>query len=505
MAHETDGSGMTAVETFGLAVLVAALVGLAAVFSHRLSEWVRIPAPAIFLVTAAIASDLWPALGKLSVDAVQQIVTLALAVILFDGGMHIGWRRFRPAAAATVWIGVAGTLVTAGAVAFCAYALFGLDWRAALLVGTALAPTDPAVVFSVLGGREVAGRTGTLLEGESGANDPVGIALMTALLAAGGSGLGAAGTVAVQFGLQMVVGIVVGVAGGGVLLWLMRRLSLPYEGLYPLRVLAGALAIYGAATAAKGSGFLAVFIAGILIGDEPAPFRGDIRRFHSALSSMAEIVAFILLGLTVRLADLADRNTWLVGLALAALLVFAIRPLLVGLLLWPIRLRLGERLFVLWTGLRGAVPILLGVFILSAEISDASRLYEIIFVVVAFSVIVQGSLVPTMARQLKIPLRRIELEPWSLGVRLRHEPEAVQRHRIAPGSPADGRSLADLQLGDDAWISLIIRHGHLMPIRADTRLQAGDEVLTLTEPGQEPDLDGLFRGRSENPDGKPSG
>ncbi len=496
---------MTAIEWFGLAVLVAALVGLAAVFSHRLSEWVRIPAPAIFLVGAALASDLWPALGKLSVDTVEQIVTLALAVILFDGGMHIGWRRFRPTAAATVWLGVAGTLVTAGAVAVCAHALFGLDWRAALLVGTALAPTDPAVVFSVLGGREIAGRTGTLLEGESGANDPVGIALMTALLAAHGAGLAAAGTVAAQFGLQMVMGIVIGVAGARALLWLMRRLSLPYEGLYPLRVLAGALAIYGAATAAGGSGFLAVFVAGILIGDEPAPFRGDIRRFHSALSSLAEIVAFILLGLTVRLADLPHRNTWLIGLGLAGLLVFAIRPLLVGLVLWPIRLRLTERVFVLWTGLRGAVPILLGVFILNAEVSDATRLYEIIFVVVAFSVIVQGGLVPTMARQLKIPLQRVELEPWSLGVRLRHQPEAIQRHRIAPGSPADGRRLVDLQVGDDAWISLIIRNGHLVPIRADTRLHAGDEVLTITEPGQQRDLDTLFQSPRDKGDDKRPG
>jgi potassium/hydrogen antiporter len=393
------------VESFGLIILAAALVGLAAVLSNRLSERLRIPAPAIFLISAAVASDLLPRLGELRIETVERVVTVALAVILFDGGMRIGWRRFRPAAAATVWIGVAGTLVTAAALALCAHLLFGLDWRPALLLGTALAPTDPAVVFSVLGRREIAGRTGTLLEGESGANDPVGIALLVALLAAGGPSLGTAGTVAWRFALQMVVGLAVGVAGGRLLLWLMRRGPLPSEALQPLQVLAGALAIYGAASAAKGSGFLAVLVAGIVIGDEPVPHRREIHRFHSALASLAEIVAFILLGLTVRLAALPEGDAWMIGLVLAVLLTLVIRPLLVGLLLWPVSLRRGERLFVLWTGLKGAVPILLGAFILEAGVADANRLYEIIFTVVAFSVIVQGGLVPALVRRLRVPLR----------------------------------------------------------------------------------------------------
>jgi cell volume regulation protein A len=401
---------VSAVESFGLMVLAAGLVGLAAVLSNRLAERLRIPAPAIFLVSAAVASDLLPRLGKVQIETVERVVTVALAVILFDGGMRIGWRRLRPAAAATVWIGVAGTAVTAAALALCAHLLFGLDWRPALLLGTALAPTDPAVVFSVLGRREIAGRTGTLLEGESGANDPVGIALLVALLAASGSGLGALGLVAWQFTLQMAVGLAVGVVGGRLLLWLMRRVSLPTEALYPLQVLAGALAIYGAATVAKGSGFLAVMVAGIVIGDEHVPRKAQIHHFHSALASLAEIVAFIVLGLTVRLGDLPRGNAWLIGLVLAVLLTLVIRPLLIGLLLWPIRLRRGERLFVLWTGLKGAVPILLGAFILQAGAAESNLLYDVIFTVVAFSVIVQGGLVPTLIRRLKVPLRTVEPE-----------------------------------------------------------------------------------------------
>jgi potassium/hydrogen antiporter len=403
----------------------------------------------------------------------------------------MGWWRFRSAAGATVWIGVAGTLVTAAAAAAAAHFLFLFGWRAALLIGTALAPTDPAVVFSVLGRREIAGRSGVLLAGESGANDPVGISLLVALLAAG-TGAGAAGQVAVVFVLQMAAGIVIGAAGGKALLVFMRRVPLPNEGLYTLRVFAGALAIYGLATVAHGSGFLAVFIAGILIGDERAPYKAEIAHFHTSLASLAEVVAFTMLGLTIRLQSLPIGGAWQIGLALAALLTFVIRPLGVGLLLWPVRLRPGERVFVLWTGLKGAVPILLGAFIVQAAVAGAARIYEIIFVVVAFSVIVQGGAIPVLARRLKVPLRLIEPEPWSLGVRLQQEPEGVHRYLVAHGAVADGATLDDLPLPDDAWISLVIRHGRLVATHGDTALQAGDEVILLAGEGNAADLRAVF-------------
>ena len=483
---------VNSITAFGLAMLLASLVVIAAVLAGRASERLRIPAPAFFLIAAAAASDIWPQLGRLSFGTMEQAVTVALAVILFDGGMRMGWRRFRSAVGATAWIGVAGTFATAAAAATAAHFLFAFGWRAALLIGTAIAPTDPAVVFSVLGRREIAGRSGVLLEGESGANDPVGIALLVALLAAAGTGAAAAGEVAMEFAVQMAVGIVIGVAGGRLLLWFMCRVPLPSEGLYPLRVLAGALAIYGLATAAHGSGFLAVFIAGILIGDEHAPYKGEIARFHSALASLAEIVAFVLLGLTIRLYALPQGNAWQIGLALAALLAFVIRPVLVGALLWPVRLRRRERVFVMWGGLKGAVPILLGAFIVEAGTRGAPRMYEIIFVVVAFSVIVQGGTVPTLARRLKIPLRTIEPEPWSLGVRFREEPGNVHRFVVTAGAAAAGTPVGELALPQDAWISLVLRDGRLVPAQDDTVLQPGDEVVVLAEPGDEAGLRGLF-------------
>jgi potassium/hydrogen antiporter len=469
------------VESFGRVMLLVAVIGTLAVLSNRFSERLRVPAPAIFLIGAAIASDIWTQLYDLKITTVENVVTVALAVILFDGGLHIGRRRFRDAAGATVWLGVMGTLVTAAALAVLAHYAFGLEWRIAMLLGTALAPTDPAVVFSVLGQREIAGRTGTLLEGESGANDPVGIALMVALLSTSGAGTGAAGQVVLVFVQQMAVGAAVGVAGAVALLAFMRRVPLPSAGLYALRVLFGALIIYGLATLADGSGFLAVFTAGILLGDERAPYKREIERFHSALASLGEILAFTLLGVTISLRGLADGGAWWIGLLIALALAFVIRPVFAGLVLLPVRLRRPERIFVLWTGLKGAVPILLGSFILRAGVKDAHRAYEIIFVVVAFSVLVQGGLVPALAHRLGIPLRVVEPEPWSLGVRFQEEPEGLHRYQVAAGSTVDGMTVDELPCGEDVWVSFVIRGGRLVPVRSDTELLAGDEVLVLAD------------------------
>jgi potassium/hydrogen antiporter len=482
---------MTGTDRFGLLVLVIGLVGIAAVLSNRLSARLRVPAPAFFLICASVAAQLWPRATELPLGTVQRVVTIALAIILFDGGMHIGWRRFRTAAAAIVWVGVAGTLVTAAGAAAAAHFVAGMDWRLALLVGTAVAATDPAVVFSVFGRREIAGRTGVLLEGESGANDPVGIALLGALLAAHGTAGGVAWHVVTEFALQMAVGTAVGVAGGIGLLAFMR-VPLPSEGLYAPRVLASVLCIFGFATVAQGSGFLAVFVAGILIGDEPAPYKREIQRFHTSLASLAEIVAFVMLGLTMRLSALGSADTWPAGLAIAALLAFAIRPVLVGLVSLPVRLSRRERVFFLWTGLKGAVPILLGSTIAASGIQGAARGYEVIFVVVGFSVTFQGGLVPALAHRLRIPLRTVEPEPWSLGVRFSREPEGLHRYHVAAGSAAEGSAIGDLPCGEGVWVSLIIRDGDLVTADGDTTLRAGDDVLVLADPDDAPVLDRLF-------------
>jgi cell volume regulation protein A len=483
------------IDHYGLIILFASAVGLVAVMANRLTERVKIPAPLLVLAGAALATALIPPLSPPVESTVVRIITVALVLVLFDGGMHIGWRRFRVAAVPIMTVGVVGTFLTAAGAAAVLHVLFGIDWYLALLVATAVAPTDPAVVFSVLGKREITGPSGTILEGESGANDPVGIALMIPLLVAGGLSARGFATIGTEFVLQMLIGGVIGVVGGRALLVFIRRVPLPSEGLYPLRTLAVCLMLYGLATLAHGSGFLAVFVAGIIIGDANAPYKAEIERFHTALAGLAEIVVFAVLGLTVDLRVIAHADVWIPGVVLFVLLTVLVRPLAVGACLIPARLRAGERVFILSAGLKGAVPILLGEFLRAAHVPQAERLYGIVVVVVALSVLVQGSSVPALARALKVPMRTTALEPWTVGVRLRDKPAGVHRLTVAKGSAADGATVESLsdQVGD-IWVSIVVRASELVAVRADTELRAGDEVMVLAEPELTNTLRSIFRG-----------
>lgn len=472
-------------ETFRYALLIlfSSALGLIAVLANRLTERVKVPVALLVLVGAAVAVHAVPVVQPPSEPTVERVITIALVLVLFDGGMHIGPSRFRAAAAPILSVGVVGTALTAAGAALMLHYVCGISWFAAVLVATAVAPTDPAVVFSVLGKREIRGRSSTILEGESGANDPVGISLMSSLIAAGGLSAAGFARVGTEFALQMAIGLAVGVIGGRVLLVFMRRVALPSEGLYPLRTLASCLMLYGIATLAHGSGFLAVFVAGIVIGDARAPYKPEIKRFHAALAGLAEIVAFAVLGLTVDLNMLVHPDVWIPGLILGVALTVVIRPLAVGSCLVPVRLQRNERTFVLFAGLKGAVPILLGEFLRAAHVANAERLYGIVVVVVIFSVLVQGSAVPGVARLLQLPMRTVETRPWEIGVRLADEPEGVHRFRVAPGSAAEGCTVEGL--GDrvgDIWVSIVVRATGLVSVRGDTELEAGDEVVILADP-----------------------
>jgi len=391
---------------FGLVVLGVSAVFAVAILSNKVSERVPIPAPAIFLLAAAITVHFWPALGRrLSVLDVERVAVIALILILFDGGMRIGWKRFRVAAVPISVLGVFGTFATAGLVALAGRYLFDFSWTGAGILGAALAPTDPAVMFSVLGRHEVGGRTGTILEGESGVNDPVGIALMVGMIEFATHDNATFWVVVREFAVEMSVGLAVGVAGAWLVLWSLRRIHLANPALYPLRSLAAAGVIYGAAAVAHGSGFLAVFVAGVLIGDAEYPGRRDVERFHTSLASLAEVVVFVGLGLTVHNVNL--QPVWKDALLIALVLVFLARPIGIAPFLVPLRLGRNERVFVAWSGLKGAVPILLAAFALIQNVPGAARIYGIVFVVVAFSVIVQGSTVPFVARRLGIPMRLV--------------------------------------------------------------------------------------------------
>ena len=401
---------MADTQTFAWLLLVAALVGLGALLSYRVTHWIRVPAPALMLVCAAVAVQAVPSLHSPATDTVERIVTVALAFILFEGGMGIGVSRFRGSMRPIGLVGVVGTFGTAIGVAVFLHLGVGLDWYSSALVATAVAPTDPAVVFSVLGQQEIEGRSGTVLEGESGANDPVGIALMISLVEAGGLSGGAGAHIVGEFVLQMAIGLAVGLVGGVAVRRFVERLPLPDGGLEPIRTIACVLLVFAVATLLHGSGFLAVFVAGVLMGQVRTPYRGDLERVHAGLASLGEVIAFVVLGLTVHLSTLAHAEVWIPGIALALVLSLVLRPVLVGPLLLGSGLARSERWFVLLAGLKGAVPILLGLLLLGADVKEPGRLYGIVVVVVLASVSVQGSLVPAMMRRFGIRTRPAEAD-----------------------------------------------------------------------------------------------
>ncbi len=384
-----------------MAVALVSGAVLAALLFRRGADRVRMPAPVVFLLAAAVASDLFQPLGRaLSPKDVSWIASAALIVILFDGGVSLGWSRVRPRVGAVVTLGLGATILTAGVMAVAAHALFGFGWSTAAVLGVALAPTDPAVVFSVIGEGRLAERPKTILEAESGANDPIAIALMIGVLAAidGGSWLP---TVTTTLARQLAIGLVVGVAGAWMTRKPLKHLTEPRETLQPIVALSAAGLIFGTATAIHGSGFLAVFVAGLLLGDANTTVGEDVRAFHSELAGLAEVIVFVSLGLTVHLAALGVSGV-LQGLALTIVMLALARPPAAMLLLAPFRVPARERVFLSWAGLRGAVPILLASLALADGVQDAKRIYGLVFVVVAASVFLQGVTLPTVASALHV-------------------------------------------------------------------------------------------------------
>ena len=391
------------------AILLALGSGVAlAVVSTRLSAWVAIPSPAIFLVVAAAISDLWPHLYEdVPVLTVERIAVAALIVILFNGGMDIGWRRLRTAIGPILSLGIVGTFATAAFVAVFSHYALGFEWMTAGVIGAALAPTDPAVMFSVLGPKEIEGRSGVTLEGEAGFNDPAGIALMIGMIELATHADASRGVIAREFVVEMGIGAVLGVVGALLMAALLRRLTLPAPALGSVLALALAAALYGATALAHGSGFLAVFIAGLVVGDRPSPYKAEIERFHGALAVLAEISVFVVLGLVVSLGSIT-LDTWVDGIVLLLLLAVLARPVVVAALLAPFEFRKSERVFIAWSGLKGAVPILLAAFAVLRGVEASRTVFDIVFVVVLLSVAVQGTLVPWVAGRLAIPMREVD-------------------------------------------------------------------------------------------------
>lgn len=362
---------------------------------------VRLPAPLAFLAVGVVFSSVTG--FTLDVEAGGGLVTLgtvALAIILFEGGFHGGWSRTRAAIGPILGMGLVGTFLTAALLAGVGHWLLGLSWGTAALIAIALAPTDPATVFSVLAGQQLQGRAGEVLEGESGVNDPVGIALMLGALelVLHGGGSGAVLEVAAAFGTELAIGIVGGVAVGFAGNWLLTHAPLPNQAVHASAALAVGLLALGITAELHGSGFLAAFVAGLVVGERDVRHHQETEDVLSVTANLAETSMFLLLGLTITIEAFDD--SILVELVIFAVLTFLVRPLVTLLVLAPSTLPRHDQAFIAWGGLRGAVPILLAFFALIEGAPDAQLVYTVVFVAVSLGVLVQGMTLPVLGRRL---------------------------------------------------------------------------------------------------------
>lgn len=461
----------------------AAVLLLVSVLASKISDRFGVPALLLFLILGMLAGSDGP--GGIYFDdpaIAQSIGIVALILILFSGGLDTQWSSVRPVtkeAALLATFGVLGTALITGIVA---QAVLGLPLKEGLLLGAIVSSTDAAAVFSVLRSKGISlkGRLKPLLELESGSNDPMAVLLTVGLIELILQPSLSPGFLVGFFLRQMLIGAVMGYATGRVMLFVVNRLRLGNEGLYPVLTLSLALLAFGLTDRMGGSGFLAVYVAGIVLGNNDFIHKRSLLRFHDGMAWIMQIVMFLALGLLVfpsRIVPVAGA-----GLAIAACLVFLARPISVFVTLLPSRLSWREKAFISWVGLRGAVPVILATYPLLAGIPQAELLFNAVFFVVLTSVLLQGTSLPLVARWLKVeapalPKRVYPIEYTRMSG-LRSELEELP---VPPHSQVAGRAIVDLGLPDAFLIILVARDNDFLVPSGGTVLQAGDILLALSD------------------------
>lgn len=482
---------MEAINTLILAIgLLGALGIVATIAAPRLG----VPILLIFLVVGMLAGEDGPGNIHFSNFWTANLAgSMALAVILFDGGMKTDSGDFRVGLIPASLLATVGVLVTAGIVATVAHSLLKLDWAIALLLGAVVSSTDAAAVFGTLHSQRVGlnHRLKAVLEIESGANDPMAVLLTVGLIEFIRSQGEYTGLMAVEFFLlQLGGGAFIGWAGGRLLALVLTRLKLP-EPLIPLLAFFGAFLIFGAAASIEASGFLATYLAGLTLAKYRPPSMRAVLRFHDGIAWMAQVGLFLILGL---LATPHELPALLVpALGLAAVLIFVARPLAVFLCLAPLRFPWREQTFIAWVGLRGGVPIVLATYPLLAGTPSARVIFDVAFFLVLVSLLLQGSTVSWVAQRLKLltpPLRtRLSRTEFDLPGQSGWE---IVTYRIAKGTLPVGRTVKQLGLTDVSRVVCVIRSGQLLPYSQWGKLQANDRLVLLSQPEEIPRHDAMF-------------
>ncbi|UQG56218.1 MULTISPECIES: potassium/proton antiporter [unclassified Marinobacter] len=476
--------------------LVGALMLVISIVLSPLSSRVGMPVLLIFLVVGMMMGEDGP--GGIRFDDYQLaflIANLALGVILLDGGMRTRAETFRVGLRPALVLATLGVFLTATGAAVVAWWVFDLHWMLALLVGAIISSTDAAVVFSMLQGSGVHlnERVSATLEIESGSNDPMAIfltLLMVTLIGnAGENNVGPALRLLVE---QFGIGSIAGLIGGVAVVALANRMRLAPP-LYPLLVAAGGIAVFSATNALGGSGFLAIYLTGVVIGNRPVRMMPMILQVHDGLAWLAQLCLFLMLGLLVAPSELLPLAGG--GLILALALIFVIRPLTVMATLWPFGFNRRELGFISWVGLRGAVPIVLALFPIIAGLPDAQLVFHAAFFIVLVSLLVQGTTMAPLARWLKLevpadnaPFRRFPLDAPAAGD---HE---LMLFPLRGKNWELPRRLDQLKLPDNTAVAGVFRNRLCLQSQADLEVIQGDVIAVFSTPGVLPELNKSLSG-----------
>lgn len=459
-----------------LVLLAGALVVLVSIVATRVASRVGLPSLLLFLALGVLLGEDVIGIRFSDAQLAQNLGTAALAVILVEGGLTTRWADIRKVLApagmlAGVGVGVSATVTAAGA-----HVLLGLGWQQSLLLGAIVSSTDAAAVFSILRVLPLTRRVAGLLEAESGFNDApsVILVLLFSQTPFRPDALDFVGTLI----YELAAGALIGLAAGWLGAWLLPRLALPASGLYPLATFGFGFTAFAAAGTAHASGFLAAYLAAVVLANAGLPHRAATRSFAEGLGWLAQIGLFVLLGLLVTPHQLPAQI--LPAIAVGLVLLVAARPLSVVASLVPFRISLREQVFLSWAGLRGAVPIVLATFPIVEDVPDARRLLDIVFVLVVIFTLVQGPSLRPLARALGLIPRQATREIVVEAAPLDVLDAELLTTTIPVGSALHAVSLVELRLPDPSVVTLIIREGSTFVPDADTQLQHGDQLLIVT-------------------------
>ncbi len=470
----------------------------ASVLFSRASNRIGVPIVLLFLIIGMLAGA--EGLGRIEFEDYGfafRLGSLALALILFDGGLNTPLAALRRTWAPAGLLATVGVALTAALIAVPAH-YWGLSWPQALLLGAVVSSTHAASVFAVLrgSGLQLKRRVGTTLELESGLNDPVAVILTVALTAnLLDPGQADASGIALDVVRELALGAALGVGVGYGGRELLRRFPLPTGGLYPALTLALALLAYGVTTLLHGSGFLAVYLAGMILGNGPLPYHNGLLRVHDALAWLAQIGMFLILGLLVFPSGLVEVAGPGVGLAL--LLAFVARPLVVALCLAPFGYPRVETLYIGWVGLRGAVPIVLATYPVLVGAPGAERIFHLVFFIVVVNALVPGGTVAWVTRRLGLQKAELPAPHAVLAIesRLPLEGELLSFY-IDEALVVAGIALEELDFPEGSSVMLIVRGNRLVAPKGSATLEPGDHVYVVTQ-AEDRGLMQLMFGRPE--------